>query len=62
MVNASNALSFLALHVYTQLILCPAHIVFGLITGQVNPYAVTRHLCWVMGIRFFKVKTAHELV
>jgi len=61
MSSASNILGFLALHFYTQLILCPAHIVFGVITGLVNPYAVTRHLCEVMGIKFLKTKNSHEL-
>ena len=38
------------MHLYCQLILCPAHIVFGLVTGLVNPYALTRHLCSVLGM------------
>lgn len=59
--TTGSFLGFFALHIYCQLILCPAHIVYGLITGLVNPFAVTRHLCQILGIRFLKSKHSHEL-
>lgn len=57
-----SILTFLLLHLYTQLVLCPAHILFGLLTGLVNPYLVTRHLCKVLAIDFHRVHNTPELV
>ncbi|KAH9256327.1 hypothetical protein BASA81_005548 [Batrachochytrium salamandrivorans] len=59
--SPSSMLGFVALHFYCQLVLCPAHIVYGLLTGLVNPFAVTRHLCQVLGIRFLKSKHSQDL-
>jgi 1-acyl-sn-glycerol-3-phosphate acyltransferase len=54
-------IGFLLLHFYTQLIVCPSHIIFGLLTGKVNPFALTRHLCNILGVKFYRVKNSPQL-
>jgi 1-acyl-sn-glycerol-3-phosphate acyltransferase len=54
-------IGFFLLHCYTQLIVCPAHIVFGLLTGKVNSYALTKHLCDVLGVQFLRVRGSPPL-
>jgi len=56
-----STLEFLAVHLYTQLVLCPAHIVFGLVTGRMNPFAVTKHICDALGVRFRKTRGSRPL-
>ena len=52
---------FLVLHLYTQLVVCPAHILVGLLTGKVNSFALTKHLCDVMGVKFRRARGSKDL-
>ena len=56
-----GALSFVAMHLYTQVVLSPAHILFGLATGKVNPFSLTKHLCDLLGVRFRRAKHSKPL-
>jgi len=40
---------------------CPAHVIYGILTGKANPYALTRHICRMLEIRFLKTRASHEL-
>lgn len=60
-IRRTGFFSFLLLHIYVQCFVCPSHVIYGIVTGKANPYALTRHICRMLEIRFLKTRTSHEL-